>query len=106
MSKKLTKAQEAQQRLDGAMADEAAAVERGGNPVVVAEAQGRKVEAANDLYAAQQPETEETVTLVSPNPEVTLTDSNNVQFENGVARGVPASLARMYVLEFGYEIQE
>jgi hypothetical protein len=59
------------------------------------------------LYAAQQPEPEETVTLNSPNSEVNLTDSNGVTFENGVAEGVPRSLAQKYPVDFeGYEIRE
>jgi hypothetical protein len=103
-----TKAQQAQAKLTKAQADEAAARERGGGgPVAVMEAQARAAEAMDELYAAQQPEPEETVTLIGPNPAVNVTDSNGVQFENGVASGVPRSLAQMYVRELGgYQIQE
>jgi hypothetical protein len=56
----------------------AAAQERGGGPIAMLEAQARAAEAMDAPYAAQQPEAEETVTLVSPNSEANLTDSNGV----------------------------
>ncbi len=101
-----TAAQAAQAQLTAAQADEARAQEKG-DPIAIDEAKKRQVAAMDALYAAQQPEPEETVTLVGPNAEASLTDANGVEFVNGVAEGVPRSLAEKYVVDFGgYEIKE
>lgn len=50
---------------------------------------------------------EERVTLVCPNPDADLTDSNGVTFVGGRAVGVRRSLAAKYVeLDGGYAIEE
>ena len=86
-----TAALEAQNRLNKALADEAKAQEKG-NPVAVAEANSRKVQAEDDLYAAQQPEAEKQVVLVSP---------------IGITEAMPRSQAERMVQEFsGYTIEE
>jgi hypothetical protein len=101
-----TKALEAQSRINQAQEDEAKA-RKAGNPLAVDEAVARKTRAEDDLYAALQPEHEETVTLLAPNSEANVTDAGGVTLAGGVAEGVPRSLAERYAREFkGYEIQE
>lgn len=49
---------------------------------------------------------EDAVTLVGPNPRVSLTDANGVRFENGEAKDVPKSLAERYMADFdGYSVK-
>jgi hypothetical protein len=97
---------EAQSRLNKAQEDEVKAQESG-NPVAINEAKGRKVEAADALYAARQPEPEETVTLLSPNSAASGKDSAGLEWHQGKAEGVPRSLAERLAAEFpGYQIRE
>jgi hypothetical protein len=81
---------EAQNRLNKALEDEAAAQKKG-DPVAIQEANRRKTQAEDDLYRAEVGEPEETVVLVSP---------------IGVVEAMPQSQAERMVQEFeGYTIQ-
>ena len=81
---------EAQNRLNKALEDEAAAQEKG-DPVAVQEANSRKVQAEDDLYRAEVGEPEEQVILLSP---------------IGITEAMPRSQAERMIQEFdGYTIQ-
>ena len=74
------------------------------------DAKQRAVKAADELYAlAEQTRTGsdgEKVTLVGPNPNITLTDANGIRFVKGKAENVDKALAEKYLADFeGYEIQ-
>ncbi len=100
---KLTYA-EAMGEYNRAQADEAEARMRGGDPVAIMEAKSRQTKALDALAA--QPDEEERVVLISPNPHANVTDSNGLTFVDGRAEDVPLSLARKYAADFtGYTIE-
>ena len=73
--------------------------------VAAFEAKGEQIAALKELDVLSQPEVEETVTLVGPNPRANVTDVNGTVFRDGKAE-VSRSLAERYVGDFeGYEIQ-
>ena len=74
------------------------------------EAKQKAVKAADELYRLSE-ETRtgsdgETVTLLAPNPNISVTDTNGIKFVEGKAENVDKALAERYVKDFeGYEIQ-
>jgi hypothetical protein len=68
-------------------------------------AKAEAVAAMDELYRLdEQTRTgsdEDTVSLVCPNPHANLVDAGGVTFVDGRAEGVPRSLARKYLQDFG-----
>ncbi len=99
----------AEVRYSNAQQDEKAARE-GHDQAGADRAKAEAVAAMDEIYRLdEQTRTgsgEERVTLVCPNPNANLSDSN-VTFVDGRAMGVPRSLARKYVEDLvGYTIEE
>lgn len=76
------------------------------------EAKQRAVKAADEIYrmeeAARLGSDGEKVTLVGPNPNISVVDTNGIEFKNGKAENVDKALAERYVKDFPehYEIQK
>lgn len=118
MARKQSAAQKAQAQYDGAQQDEARA--RGSqypdhiheDVAAASEAKGRAVEAADELYRLQEEtrsgvdeEGRQLVTLVAPNENANVTDSNGVEFVDGKAK-VERHLAEAYVQNLeGYDLE-